>query len=288
VSQIFKEGAFGDDDRRRRMIVVGAALAAICVIGAAVYFLFVPDHSAPSIDGAIGLDESVPAQEFAPPPIDQPVDTLALPDAPAVPGSAVGSAAGGGVVADDVAAPAGQGASVTGNVTNWEYDETKGGPVVKVADGAMVEVSRSASFAGKYVYGPAKGGSFRIPNPPPGAIYWREQGSGAVNEIKVTAARSLGISFSAPATLTPGGSLSWSSNVAASYYRVEFATDSGFLDIAAAVSTTNTETVINGLNPGLKRPMVFVVPELVGRTERFALRVYPLPNLRQKSPHPFT
>jgi hypothetical protein len=252
VSQIFKEGAFGEDDRRRRMVVVGAALAAICVIGAAVYFLFVPDHSVPSIDGAIATDESVPAQEFAPPPADQPVDAQAPADAAAAPaaGAATGATVGDDVVPDGAAAPAGASASVTGNVTNWEYDETKGGPVVKVADGAMVEVSRSFSFAGKYVYGPAKGGSFRIPNPPPGAIYWREQGSGTVNEIKVTAPRSLGISFSAPATMTPGGTLSWSSSVPASYYRVEFSTDSGFLDIAAAVSTTNTETVINGLNPG--------------------------------------
>jgi hypothetical protein len=182
--------------------------------------------------------------------VDQPVDALAPVDAAAAPGSVAGAAVGDDVVPDGGAAPAAESTSVTGNVTNWEYDETKGGPVVKVTDGAMVEVSRSASFAGKYVYGPAKGGSFRIPNPPPGAIYWREQGSGSVNEIKVTAPRSLGISFSAPATMTPGGSLSWSSNVPASYYRVEFATDSGFLDIAAAVSTTNTETVINGLNPG--------------------------------------
>lgn len=250
VSQIFKEGSFGDDDRRRRMIVVGAALAAICVIGAAVYVLFVPDHSEPSIDGTIATDSSVPAQEFGDPPAEQPSDAVPAKEGTRASAPAEGGAGTGNGVSEGSAPVAAAGSAATGNVTSWQYNEANGGPVVKVADGAMVEVSRSSSFAGKYVYGPAKGGAFRIPNPPPGVIFWREQGSQTVNEIKVSAAPSLGLSFTAPATMTPGAGLSWSSKVPASYYRVEFATDSGFLDVAAAVSTTKTEAVINGLNPG--------------------------------------
>lgn len=250
VSQIFKEGGFGEDDRRRRMIVVGAALAAVAVIGAAVYYLFVPDLSSAPTEGTLAEEAAIPAQEFAAPPAETEAEA---PDAAAgATGAESSSVMPDDVVADESAAsaPAEGSGGVTGNVTTWEYNESKGGPVVKVADGAMVEVSRSMSFAGKYVYGPAKGGSFRIPNPPPGVIYWREQGSASVNEIKIAPPPALGISFSAPQSLTPGGSLSWSSNSPASYYRVEFATDSGFQDIAAAVSTTNTEAVINGLNPG--------------------------------------
>jgi hypothetical protein len=256
VSQIFKEGGFGEEDKRKKMMVLGAALVSLAIVGGAVYYFFIAPQDA-GFDTAFTEAPALPTAEFS----DSATE--------ATPADAAGETAAdeGGELADDEvslppdeslgAAPAatsGSGAAVAqpvgGNVSSWTYDEAKGGPVVNVTDGAVVEVSQSANFASLYVFGRATGGAFRIPNPPPGSIYWREQGSGQVNEIKVAPPPSLGISFSAPSTLTPGASLSWEAERSASYYRVEFATDAGFTDIAAAVSTTSNQAAINGLNPG--------------------------------------
>ena len=256
VSQIFNESNFSAGEKRKRMMVLGVAFLALAVVGAAVYFNFVaPDAG---LDATLVQPEALPASEFQEPSqaeagAEAPADGAAAAiegaeDDPALPSSeSEASNVSSGAPSTTSDAPS---AAPTGKVTSWDYDEAKGGPVINVARGAMVEVARSSSFSSRYVYGPAKDGTFRIPNPPPGTIYWREQGAAEVNEIRVNPPPALSITFSPPSSMTPGSSLSWEASGSASYYRVEFATDAGFLDISAAVSTTGTQATINGLSPG--------------------------------------
>lgn len=261
VSQIFKEGGFGDDGNKKKIIAIVAL--AVVAIGGAMFFFFGSDGSE---DFEIGApQDGLPVDDFAPTTPDAgAAEGLDAPAADSV-DTGVGEA---GLTAEQEAAyldepalpdieaaapPAGAGSGavgVAGNVSSWDYNEELGGPKVTVSPGAMVEVSRRADFATPYVYGPATDGSFRIPNPPPGVVYWREQGSGTVNEIQVNPPPRLSMSFAAPANLNPGETLSWSSAGAAAYYRVEFSTDPNFQNIAAAVSTTGTQAVIDGLGAG--------------------------------------
>lgn len=254
VSQIFKEGGFGENEKRKRMMVVAAALVSIAIVGGAVYFLFIAPEA--GFDTAVTPETPLPAADFdATGGMESGAEGAAAEEEGAADGElAADDGAEAALPAEEGAAGGAEGQSASAgsvaNVTSWDYDESKGGPVVKVADGAVVEVARNTSFSEMYVSGRAVGGEFRIPNPPPGSIYWREQGSAQVNEIKVNPPPSLGLSFSAPSSLTPGGSLSWESGRPAAYYRVEFATDAAFSNVASAVSTTTTQATINGLNPG--------------------------------------
>ncbi len=284
VSQIFKEGGFGDDEKRKRTIVIAAGVAAVLVVLGAVYFLFLGDSGDEGFQVG-GADQALPVDDFAAPaedaiggdaaPVDDAFGDLggddallsaeeeaALLDEPALPQVEES-------LADTSldAGAAGIGGAVTGNVTTWDYNEELGGPTLSVNPGAMIEVSRRADFANTYVYGPATDGNFRIPNPPPGVVYWREQGSQTVNEIQVNPPPALGVSFSAPANLTAGETLSWSSAGAAAYYRVEFSTDPSFQNIAAAVSTTGTQAVIDGLGAGTYYVRVGGLNTAAGRFE---------------------
>lgn len=282
VSQIFKEGGFGEDEKRKKALIAGVAIVGVVAVGMSAYYLFmgddtsyenqftVPDMAAPAVesdlesqlaaDGSVG--DELAGGEIADELLGEEALLIAeeeasLLDEPALPevadefSAAVGSA------------PVGQ----VGNVTTWDYNEELGGPTINVTPGAMIEVSRRSDFANTYVYGPAPDGVFRIPNPPPGSVYWREQGSGSLNEIQVNPPRSLGMSFSAPANLTSGESLFWSSANAAAYYRVEFAMDPGFTNLSAAVSTTGTQAVIDGLASGTYYVRVGGLNTAAGRFE---------------------
>jgi hypothetical protein len=264
VSQIFKEGGFGDDGNKKKIIAIVAA--AVVAIALAAYFFMGTDGSD---DFQIGVpQDGLPMDDFAPPALDAGVgggleaapggisdlgagdaglsaeQEASYLDEPALP--EVEEVAPSAQVGAQPSVPAG----ATGNVSTWDYNEELGGPKVNVTPGAMVEVSRRADFATPYVYGPATDGSFRIPNPPPGVVYWREQGSGTVNEIQVNPPPRLSLTFSAPANMNSGETLSWGSAGAAAYFRVEFSTDPNFQNIAAAVSTTGTQAVIDGLASG--------------------------------------
>lgn len=237
VSQIFKDSNFGDDERKKRMMMLGGAGVVALIFVGAVWFMFfraeempvaevAPDALATPAGGDAALgglaENAAPAVEAAPQEATLPEDT-----APAV------------------AAPAAAVAS-----TSYTYNEEEGGPVVNAADGAMIEVSRTQGFADRYVMGPVKGGSFRIPNPPPGKVYWREANSQTVNEISIAPAASIGLDFSAPAQAAAGAALSWSATGKVSFYRVEVGSDKDFSQIVNVVSTTQTQAVLNGVSAG--------------------------------------
>lgn len=241
VSQIFKDGGFGGDDKKKRMIIMGAFVAALVVCFGAVWFLFFRT-----------ADEAETAGE-----------TPALtPTVAAAPADASAGAATDAEVAedeemgedgaeDDVAAADSAASTQTAGSSSWAYDEETGGPIVSAAPGATIEVARTQSFADRYVAGRANAsGKFRIPAPPPGKVYWREAGSAAINEISISAPARLGLSFQAPATVETGGSLSWQASGPASFYRVEFATDANFQNMATVIATSQAQAAIKDVSAG--------------------------------------
>jgi hypothetical protein len=112
--------------------------------------------------------------------------------------------------------------------TTYTYNEIDGGPTVTVADGSRVEVSLTSDFSSLYVSGRAKNGSFRIPSPPPGNVYWRIKGDTAVNQITINPPAPLSLSLNAPSALSQGTEVSWSGNGDAAYYRLELSNDIAF------------------------------------------------------------
>jgi hypothetical protein len=157
--------------------------------------------------------------------------------------------------------------STVANSTTYAYNEKSGGPVISVKAGAVIEVSRSEDFSVPYVTGTATNGSFRIPNPPPGNIFWREQGSATANKITVTAPPSLSLSFKAPAQMAAGDSLSWSANGQVAFFRVEFASDPNFENIANVLATAKSSVAVKEVGAGSYHVRLAAFNTTAGRWE---------------------
>lgn len=225
VSQIFKDGGF-DDGKRKRIIIVSAAIAAVMVCGGAAWWLF------------SGEDSASQDVKVEPPVVAQP---QVAEEAPAV--------AEDELAEDEEWVEEETETTVMGDTT-VSYDARQGGIVVNATDGATIEVSRSADFSDTYVRGVARGGRFQIPLPPPGQIYWREQGSADAYLITVTPPPSLGLSFSPPQSMTADTEMSWSASGPASYYKIEFATDDTFSNIVSVMATSQTAAAPTDVTAG--------------------------------------
>ncbi len=231
VSQIFKEGGFGGDDKKKKMIVVGAAIAAVVVCLGAVWYLFFNEDGTETAATTPAITEpaTAPATQEEAATDEDDAEEDAAP-------------------ATTSAAPAG---AASGNGSTWAYNEESGGPVITVAPGAAVEVSRLASFAESYVAGKAnEAGKFRIPAPPPGKVFWRLQGQSNSNEITITPPPGLGLSFNAPGKLASGGQLKWSASGPVAFFRVEFGTDAKFTSVSHAISTSQTSAAAKDVGAG--------------------------------------
>lgn len=233
VSQIFKEGGF-DDSKRKRTVIISAAVAAVVVCGGAAWWLF---------SGGETTQEEVKVEA----PVAQPAEEVAATEEVVEEEEVVDE--GEMLAEDDVVSDAG--AMTTVDSQSVTYDARQGGIVVNATDGALVEVSRRSDFSDTYVTGRAVGGRFQIPLPPPGTIYWREEGSSEARVITITPPEALGLNFS-PAQTLPAteASFSWSASGPASYYRVEFANDADFANIVTVLSTAQTSATANELAAG--------------------------------------
>ena len=235
VSQIFKEAGGADEERKRRIIIysaLGLALAASLGVG----WWFMNESAGEMAAPQVSHVAPPPAAAAVVPEVSAETaeaETDGDPEAASAPAEAPKPAA----------------SEVTGS-DEWVYNEEKGGVVIAAREGATIEVARSSGFADTYVRGVAKGGSFRIPNPPPGKVFWREQGSAQARAITVKHPPTLGLHLDAPGSLSAGGSLSWSSSAAPAYFRVDFAPDAGFQEVSASFSTTQNTLSPKSLQPG--------------------------------------
>jgi hypothetical protein len=245
MSEIFKSGGAGGDDKKKRLYFLAAAGATLVIcVGALMFFLE---------DGA--EDVAMVEETSATAPVDQ-----AQPAAPAVSVAQETETVTDEV--DEATAP-----TTVANSTTYAYNEKVGGPVVSAKAGAVVEVSRSEDFSVLYVTGTAKDGKFRIPNPPPGDIYWREQGSTTANKITVTAPASLSLSFKAPAQMATGDSLSWTADGQVAFFRVEFSADPNFENIANVLATAKSSIAVKEVGTGSYHVRLAAFNTTAGRWE---------------------
>lgn len=249
VSQIFKEGGFAGDERKKR-IALFAGLAALVLCGGAVYFMFMDDSADMPVDATAEM--AAPTDAASDAATDAATDgstDAALADEGAE--EAMEDEAAEGAEASAPSLPAAAAPAITGDTTTYDYNEEMGGPVVSATAGSVIEVARRADFADAYVLGSVgSSGQFRIPNPPPGAIYWRIQGTQGSNQITVNPPAGLGINFAAPASISEGTQLSWSSSGPVAYYRVEFSTDQSFSSLAHVISTSQSAVGVTGVAAG--------------------------------------
>jgi hypothetical protein len=249
VGDIFSKagGAGGGDDRKKKMTLLGATAFAVMACLGLVWYLLQDDSASEEVAAVTPPDQAAAA---APETAGAPTEAAAT-DAPKTEAPAVEAPAAEEEVAATEAPQTDAPAAEISDSSSWTYDETKGGPVVKAKDGAVIEVSRSADFSDTYVTGTARNGSFRIPNPPPGEIFWREQGSQAATKITVSAAPKLQFNFSSPGTLAADGSLSWdASGAKAAFFRVELSSDAGFASPAFVFSTAKKSAQLSGTSAG--------------------------------------
>lgn len=238
MSDIFKGSAPSQDERKKKIIMLAAAAAAFVVCGGAIFFL----TSAPT------EDEMAPSVAEPAVAANPAVTTPAVVEEDEAEGEEEGVDAVAGEETED-----GAGAAMPAEVesaSSYKYNEKAGGPVVRVKAGALVEVSLREDFNTLYVSGAATEGGFRIPNPPPGVVFWREQGSASINKITVSAPKQLGLQFSAPAKLASDAELSWSAAGEASFFRVEFAADPEFQNITNVFATAKTGMKIADVGAG--------------------------------------
>ncbi len=244
VSQIFRDGGPGGDDKRRKMVMALLFGVVVVALGYAGYiFFFEGDASseapivvttpAPKATSAAGTDSKTVADA-------KPTAAAAATD------DALDEEEEEGEDEElevDTKAP--------GSASTYAYNEVGGGPIVQASPGTAIEVSRKQDFSEMYMTGTVNAsGQLRIPNPPPGKVYWRVAGKPDVTEITVTAPPKLNIAMKVGASIGASETLQWSANGDVAHYRLELASDASFTSIAHSFSTNKSQLALSGVNPG--------------------------------------
>jgi hypothetical protein len=247
VSQIFRDGGMGPEDKRRK-IMMGLTLgvAATFIVGSVYYFVFsdsmmsteepaIVTTPAPEGTAAVGEKQDATAAGATDSELADVEDEEALDE----------EEEGEGEEEELVSAPA---PSATGN---YAYNEKGGGPLVSAAAGTAIEVSRSNDFSVMYMTGTTNAaGQLRIPNPPPGKVYWRVAGKPEVSEITILPAAKLNIGMQVGASVAATDTLQWTADDEAAHYRLEFAGDPSFGSISYSFSTNKKQVALSGVAPG--------------------------------------
>jgi hypothetical protein len=247
VSQIFRDGGQGGDDKRRKMVMALLFGVVVVALGYAGYIFFFEGDT--SSEAPIVV--TTPAPKSAPSAVTS-TDSKAVADAK--PTAAAAAATDDALeeeeeegeeeeLAVDTKAP--------GSASTYAYNEMGGGPMVQASPGTAIEVSRKQDFSEMYMTGTVNAsGQLRIPNPPPGQIYWRVAGKPEVTEITVTAPPKLNLAMKVGASIGASETLQWSSNGEVAHYRLELSSDANFSSIAHSFSTNKSQLALSGVNPG--------------------------------------
>jgi hypothetical protein len=243
VSQIFRDGGMGADDKRRKLtmgILVGVALF---VIGGSAYVFF--------MDEGGEMSTETPTVATTPAAV-APTKTDAADEAKEAEGTDElaeedGEGLEGEEEAEELASEPGE-MSSSGTYT---YNEMGGGPIVSAPAGTSIEVSRLQDFSVMYMTGTVgNSGKLRIPNPPPGKVYWRESGKSEMTEITIEPAPKLNLSMSLGASIGASDTVKWDADGEVAYYRLEMAGDASFSNISHSFSTSKSQVALSGVNPG--------------------------------------
>jgi hypothetical protein len=247
VSQIFQGGGQGGDDKRRKTIMMVLFGVFVAVLGYSIYSFLYEDSSestvvvspTPAPKATAATASATPASGADSKTAAEKTEAVAAEDDLAEDEEEEEEEE----LAESVKAP--------GSASTYTYNEVGGGPIVQAAAGTSIEVSRKQDFSEIYMTGAANAsGQLRIPNPPPGKIYWRVAGKPDITEITVQPAPKLNIAMKLGASIGASETLSWSANGDVAHYRLEFATDASFGTVAHSFSTNKSQLVLSGVNPG--------------------------------------
>ncbi len=134
--------------------------------------------------------------------------------------------------------------------SSYNYDIQDGGPIVEVPSLKKIMVSRDPGFNKLYLNGNSNNsGKYRISIPPPGDIYWKEEGK-APHKITINPPTSSGIQADFPAQVKMTDNLTWSAKGKVSFYRVEVANDPDFLNRVKVFSTNKTTFPVESIGQG--------------------------------------
>ncbi len=248
VSQIFRDGSMGSDDKRRK-VMMGLILGVAFTIVAASIYYFVFDEG--------DFSSEVPTAATTPAPAASETTSEKKADA-----AAKTTDAAAGTVAETeedaaledeegedeelVSAP-----SAPSSSGSYKYNEVGGGPLVSAPAGTAIEVSRMQDFSVMYMTGTTNtGGQLRIPNPPPGKVYWRVAGKPEVTEITIAPPAKLNIGLKIGASIGATETMQWSADGEVAHFRLEFAGEPSFGNLAHSFSTNKNQLTLSGVNPG--------------------------------------
>lgn len=134
--------------------------------------------------------------------------------------------------------------------SSYNYDIQDGGPVVEVPSRKRITVSRDPGFRKIYLNGNSNfSGKYRISIPPPGDIYWKEEGKSA-HKITINPPSSSGIQADFPAQVKMSDTLNWSASGKVSFYRIEIASDADFQNRVKVFSTNKTSFPVENIGQG--------------------------------------
>ncbi|KAB8032160.1 hypothetical protein [Fluviispira multicolorata] len=133
---------------------------------------------------------------------------------------------------------------------SYNYNIQDGGPIISIPANKKVQISRDPSFKTIYLNGvPASDGKYRISVPPPGEVYWKEEGK-AARKLTILPPIPSGLRADIPPQLKLTDRLVWTSTGKVSFYRVEVASDAEFTNKLKTFSTVKTSLPANALGQG--------------------------------------
>ncbi|NBW82329.1 hypothetical protein EBR21_11300 [bacterium] len=241
VSQIFRDGGGAGDDKRRKLMLslgIGVALALLGYGGYVLLFEEGGSSEAPIVAATAAPKATAKAEDKA---ASKATSTTVAED-DAADEEDEESADDEELVSNSVA-PSSSG--------SYTYNEIGGGPIVQASPGTPIEVSRKQDFSEMYMTGTTNNaGQLRIPNPPPGKVFWRVAGKSEVTEIAIAPAPKLNIAMKVGASIGSSETLQWSADGNAAHFRLEFASDASFASVSHSFSTNKNQVALSGVNPG--------------------------------------
>ncbi|NBO38988.1 hypothetical protein EBU99_10440 [bacterium] len=253
VSQIFRDGGSGGgDDKRRKMMMMVMLGAAVALLGGGIYY-FIFEESASTTEAPTVAKTPPPkavsgdkAKGVAANPAEKSKDDASIAEEDGEEdedGLADAGDEGEEDELESVMAPSASG--------SYTYNEIGGGPMVSAPEGTAIEVSRNQDFSVMYIAGTTnKAGQLRIPNPPPGKVFWRVAGKSEVNEISIAPAPKLNLGLKLGASVGASETLQWSSSGSAGHYRLEFSSEPNFAAVSHSFSTNKKQVTLSGVSPG--------------------------------------
>jgi len=245
VSQIFRDGGTSPDDKRRK-VMMGLILGVAFTIVAASIYYFVFDEG--------DFAREVPTVATTPAPAPAPASSADTDEKKADAAAKTTDAAEDSVAETEededleedeevVSAPSSSG--------SYKYNEVGGGPLVSAPAGTAIEVSRMQDFSVMYMTGTTNAaGQLRIPNPPPGKVYWRVAGKPEVTEITIAPPAKLNIGLKIGSSIGATETMQWTADGEVAHFRLEFAGEPSFGNLAHSFSTNKNQLTLSGVNPG--------------------------------------